>query len=218
LPLQGVRKSLMLVDGVGFEPTASAMPTPKDLGSFQVKEQILGDFEQFMKVNMRLCPATVQHTIQDIRRFVESSKFTVNYENISKYLNLYVEKAPKTYNQQITSLRRFVKDFLSKPELIASFKMAPIDEISEPNDLSKAQVRKGFIAQQDILSKATYLFTTVSCLRKGEILSLTKDRIDFKNRAIIPQHYTRVKRSGVTFYNNEAETWLNTKVMLVALV
>ena len=37
---------------------------------------------------------------------------------------------------------------------------------------------------------------------------LTVDKINLETRAVVPQHFTRVKRSGITFFNAETETWL----------
>ncbi len=33
--------------------------------------------------------------------------------------------------------------------------------------------------------------------------------MDRKRRAVVPEHFTRKKRGGVTFYNPEAATWLH---------
>lgn len=57
--------------------------------------------------------------------------------------------------------------------------------------------------------KALFLFTVSTGLRRSEILGLTKDKIDFKIRSVVPLHFTRVKRSGITFYNSETEEYLN---------
>jgi len=157
---------------------------------------------------MQLRPSTVRHTAQDIKRFLKKSGNVISYEAVADYLKGYLDKAPKTYNQQLTSLRRFIRDFLAAGSLIASFKMAPVDEPQESTDVTKDEVRKGFKAQPDTLSKAIYLFTATTGLRKGEILSLLKENIDFKIRAVRPKHFTRKKRSGITFYNKETEKWL----------
>lgn len=61
---------------------------------------------------MRLRPATVQHTVQDVKRFLDRSGHVASYSAVSEYLKGYLGKAPKTYNGQITPLRRFVRDFL----------------------------------------------------------------------------------------------------------
>ena len=183
----------------GFAP----LHTPE----LRVSLDVLKDFEEFMSVNMQLRPETVKHTIQDIRRFLKKSDGIVSYKAISEYLKGYVEKAPKTYNQQLTSLRRFVRDFLGYEELISSFKLAPVDE-PKGTDITKEQVKAGFCAQKDVRSKAIYLFIATTGLRKCEVLNLRKENIDFELRAVKPDHFTRKKRGGVTFYNGEAEEWL----------
>lgn len=86
--------------------------------------------------------------------------------------------------------------------------MAPADAPKESSDVSKSQVKAGFYSHPDLDSKAIYLFTATTGLRKVEILSLLKENIDFEMRAVRPNHFTRKKRSGVTFYNQEAERWL----------
>jgi hypothetical protein len=113
------------VDGAGFEPAASTMPT-----RLQLDSNCLEKFAVFLLVNMRLEKKTVQQNIQDARRFLEVSNYIVNYENVKRYLENYIPKVAKTYNTQITSLRRFIRDFLQVPRLIMSFKMAPIDELA----------------------------------------------------------------------------------------
>jgi site-specific recombinase XerD len=173
----------------------------------------LKEFAEFMRVNMRLAQRTVRETVENTARYLESSNCTVSYESVADYLKAYLTKAPETYNGQITTLRRFVRDFLGFPELIMSFKMAPVDaamlNCNHVQLPSKLQLRNGFEALHDTEGKAIYLFTATTGLRKSEIYDLTKAKVDFKLRAVVPQHYTRVKRSGITFYNVEAETWLN---------
>ena len=38
----------------------------------------------------------------------------------------------KTYNSQITDLRRFIRDFLGYDELIKPFRMVPVDDAGKP--------------------------------------------------------------------------------------
>ena len=132
----------------------------------------------------------------------------VSYETVANYLRGYLNKAPKTYNRQIISLRRFIRAFLGAGHIISSFKLAPVDESKESTDVTKAQVREGFYAQKDALSRTIYLFTATTGLRKSEILSLLKTDVDLKTRAVRPRHFTRKKRSGITFFNEETEKWL----------
>jgi len=175
----------------------------------KVDRKILSDFEQFLRINRRLEKITVLYTVEDVRRFLEKSDFVVSYESISSYLRSYLDKAPKTYNKQITGLRRFVRDFLRLPQLIASFKMAPVDTCQFYEDLpSKAQLRKGFNGLTDVRAKAIYLFAATTGLRKCEILDLLKSQVNFETRAVVPNHFTRKKRSGIAFYNDETSLWL----------
>jgi len=135
-------------------------------------------------------------------------RVTRYYQSIVDYLESYLRKAPKTYNAQITSLGRFVRDFLGLGELVASFKMAPVDRHQKFTDITKEQVRVGLYAQPNTLSKALYLFIATTGLRKGKVLNLRREDLDFKTRAVKARYFTRSKRSGVTFYNEEAEEWL----------
>ena len=159
---------------------------------------------------MRLAPVTVQTSLQIVKRFLKNADGVVSYETIKNYLATYIDKAPKTYNSQITNLRRFVRDYLGYKELVGSFKLAPVDEIGKPINLpTKEQLRRGFEAINDDRARAIYLFTATCGLRKCEILALDKKNIDPELRSVVANHYTRKKRSGITFYNDEAEVWLN---------
>ena len=96
-------------------------------------------------MNMRLEPTTVRETMQDVKRFLDMADCHVSYENVKKNLMTHVKKAPKTNNSQITSLRRFVRNILKLPDLVMSFKMAPVDENQNWENLpSTEQVKKGF--------------------------------------------------------------------------
>ena len=205
------------MDEPGFEPRTSTMPTRSDLNRFSqnkteivIKPEILENFAEFMTVNMRLERRTVRETKSNVRKYLESVNYIVSYQTVSQYLKTYMGKSSRTYNGQLTSLRRFVRDFLHAPGSILDFKMAPIDLLGKNIPLpSKEQMRKGFEALQNDGEKALFLFTATTGLRRSEIMCLTKDKIDFKLRSVIPQHFTRVKRSGITFYNEETEKWLN---------
>ena len=99
--------------------------------------------------------------------------------------------------------------YLQLPELMDSFKAAPVDYLSTITELpTNQQIQLSFEAQKDILYQAIYLFIASTGLRKGELLSLQKENINWDTRCVITNHYTRTKRSGITFYNEEAETFL----------
>ena len=205
------------MDGAGFEPAASTMPTNRRImeglsihhANLRFTEQKLGEFKGFLTVNMRLQPCTAKNTMQDVKRFLEMSNYVISYENVKRYLESYLNRPAKTYNSQITSLRRLIRDYLRLPQLIMTFKIAPVDACQYYEDLpSKEQVRKGFYGLSDVRAKAIYLFTAVTGLRKGEILGLLKSQVNMETHAVIPRHFTRKKRSGITFYNDETAVWL----------
>jgi hypothetical protein len=61
-----------------------------------------------------------------------------------------MSKSSRTYNTQLTSLRRFVRDFHNAPESVLDFKMAPIDLMGKNILLpTKEQLRKEFEALTD---------------------------------------------------------------------
>ena len=183
-------------------------PRPRRCQRLQMQPD-LSEFEEFLRINMRLAPVTVQKAVENIKRFLEYTKGEISYESIKSYLATYIDKRPKTYNSQITDLRRFIRDFLGYGELIKPFRMAPVDDASKPIKLpTKKQLRLGFEAQTDDRARAIYLFTATTGLRKCEILSLLKEHVNFKLRCVIPNHFTRKKRSGITFYNEETEQFL----------
>jgi integrase len=128
---------------------------------------------------------------------------------MKKYLESYLDKKAKTYNSQITSLRRFIRDYLGFRELICSFKIAPVDECHYYEDLpSKDKVKEGFYGLKGARARAIYLFAATTGLRKGEILGLLKTQVNHETHAVLAQHFTRKKRSGITFYSSETAEWL----------
>jgi integrase len=74
---------------------------------------------------------------------------------------------------------------------------------------TKKQIRLGFEGLEEIIDKASYLFTATTGLRKGEIISLQKSQADFVLHSVILKHFTRKKRSGITFFNDETAFWLH---------
>ncbi len=156
-----------------FKPYDERIENEREYNSrIEDAESLLAEFKDFMRINMRLERSTVQNTLEDVRRCLRSSNCTVSYNSVASHLKSYLTKASKTYNSQITSLRRFIRDFLSVGDLISSFKMAPVDEPQRFTDVTKKQVKAGFQGQPDPRSKAIYLFTATTGLRKGEILNL----------------------------------------------
>ena len=169
----------------------------------------LAEYERFLRINMRLSETTIKESCRKIRNFLEFSKGLLNQNTISDYLSIFLNRKSTTYNSHITDLRRFVRDFLGLKDLISKFRMAPIDPSGRKIELpNKKRLRKGFRALTNNREKAIFLFTATTGLRKCEILSVQKDQVNFKNRSVIPNHFTRKKRSGITFFSESTKTFL----------
>lgn len=117
------------VDGRGFEPRTSAMPTNRRcwepfedpltnlrFTEFKINTGILDEFKDFLTINLRLSPSSVSTNIQIARRYLEHAGYVVSYQTVAEYLKLYVNNPPKTYNRQIVVLRHLIRDFLRHPE------------------------------------------------------------------------------------------------------
>lgn len=201
----------MEVAGSNPAPSTNfAKITPKTVSLLpQNYYHLLPGYKQFLQINLRLEERTIKESMGNITRFLTHSKGAVTYASIRAYLTAYTTKHPKTYNSQLTDLRRFVRDFLKQKPLIESFKMAPVDEMGEIKDVpTKRQLRVGFQALPDDLSRAVYLFTATTGLRKCEILAVQRDQVNLKTRLVVPKHFTRKKRSGITFYSEDTHPYL----------
>ena len=76
-------------------------------------------------------------------------------------------------------------------------------------EIKKEDVRKFIEAIDDLGVKCVALFLASSGLRRGEVLGLKKVDVDRDLRTIVPNcHSGQTKHSGITFYNEEAESCL----------
>jgi len=141
-------------------------------------------------------------------RFLRFAKGEVSQESVRAYLSSYVDKAPKTYNNQLCGLRAFVMRFLKRKELMEGFKKAHEDGRYEVELPTKVQIRRGFEALSGDKERAIYLMYATSGLRQMELRRLSRSDVNFGLRAVKSKHNTRTKKAGVTFYNEECEVYL----------
>jgi len=132
----------------------------------------------------------------------------VSRQAVREFLKLYVEKAPRTYNNIIDALKAFIGRYLGKTDLLNGLKHTYVPENYERQLPTKEQLSKGFEALETDKERAIYLFFATTGLRRSEVLNLTKDDVDFETRCVKAKHDTRTKRAGVTFYNRECEECL----------
>jgi integrase len=165
--------------------------------------QSLDDFEQFMTLNLRLAEGTIVKTMYRTRAFVKKWGNEFSDKTISNQLKSYLSKAPATYNTEILALKRLAK-YLDLEDLLKSYKHAPVDIIPQYTPTTE-EIRAGYNALSELKQKAIYLFLASTGIRKGELENLSMDKIDWANRCVKPDHFTRTKRSGITFFNQETE-------------
>ena len=169
---------------------------------------MISEFWDYCKIDERLTERVSRDYRNIALRFVKFSEGMISKDTIRGYLTEYLEKKPKTYNNQLDGLRAFVSRFLKRPDLMKDFKKAHQPNNFERKLPTKEQLRKGFYALTDDRERSIYLFYATSGLRHGEALELTKDDVDLQLRCIKSKHDTRTKKAGVTFYNQECETYL----------
>jgi integrase len=170
--------------------------------------KVVQKFYEFCLVDQRLSARVSKDYRNVSRRFLKFCDGQVSKETVRGYLISYLDKSPRTYNNQLDGLRAFVKRFLRRPDLMEGFKKAHIPNNFENQVPTKAQLKKGFEALDNDKERALYLFYATTGLRRSEALNLTLEDVDFEKRCVKAKHDTRTKRAGVTFYNEECERYL----------
>jgi len=183
----------------------------QNMASLRIRDlkSVALEFHKHCAIDERLEARVCRDYKNTALRFLRFTKGEVSQESIRSYLSSYVDKAPKTYNNQLCGLRAFVMRFLKRKELMEGFKKAHEDGQYEVELPSKVQIRKGFEALGDNKERAIYLMYASSGLRQMELHRLSRfDDVDFRLRAVKSKHNTRTKKAGVTFYNEECEVYL----------
>ena len=201
-------------------PSAGPEPAPiEERGSnithFGEKAQIKNSkalsqcLQGYLLVDERLEPRVCKDYKNIALRFLKFSKGEISRESVRAYLSTYIDKAPKTYNNQLDPLRALICRYLKMPWIMEGFKKAHVNSNYEIELPSKDQIRRGFEALTDDRERAIYLFYASTGLRLSEGLRLNRfEDIDYELRAVKSKHDTRTKKAGLTFYNSESELYL----------
>jgi len=182
-----------------------------NMASLRIKDlkSVALEFLKHCAIDERLESRVCRDYRNTALRFLRFTKGEVSQESVRAYLSSYVDKAPKTYNNQLCGLRAFVMRFLKRKELMEGFKKAHEDSVCEVELPSRVQLRKGFECLSSDKERAIYLMYASSGLRQMELRRLSRfDDVDFRLRAVKSKHNTRTKKAGVTFYNEECEEYL----------
>jgi integrase len=173
------------------------------------RASLIARFYQHCSVDERLEPRVCKDYKNTALRFLRFIDGEISRESIRAYLQSYLNKAPKTYNNQLCGLKAFIERFLKHPELTQGLKKAHENSNYEIELPSNAQLKKGFEGLTDDRERAIYLFYATTGLRHSEGLGLNRfEDIDYENRIVKSKHNTRTKKAGVSLYNAETEIWL----------
>jgi integrase len=112
----------------------------------------------------------------------------ISRQSIRQFLEPYLDRPAKTYNNIVDGLKAFVLRYLQKPELINGFKHTHVPDNFDRQVPSKEQLRLGFESLNDDKEKAIFLFFASSGLRRGELLNLTKEDVDSETRCVKAKH------------------------------
>ena len=198
----------LLSAGPELAPILNQRP---NMASLRIRDakSVASEFHKHCAIDERLEVRVCRDYKNTALRFLRFTKGEVSQESIRAYLSSYVDKAPKTYNNQLCGLRAFVMRFLKRKELMEGFKKAHEDSDVEVELPSKDQLKKGFESLSDDKERAIYLMYASSGLRQMELRRLSRfTDVDFSLRAVKSKHNTRTKKAGVTFYNKECEVHL----------
>jgi len=134
----------------------------------------------------------------------------VRAEDIRSYLSTIQDKSAYTRANVLKSLKRFFRDFLQRPEIVASFKFPK--RVYAPKQVPiKEDLQRFFDALDDLRDKTVFLLYATTGLRRNELLSVTVDEVDTENRIIIPRNAHKTgttKNNWVSCFNGEAENHL----------
>jgi len=183
------------------EPTVP--PPPLDV------DEVTSKFWEYCLVDERLTRRVAKDYKNTVKRFLKFSNGVVSHESVRAYLRSYLDRAPKTYNNQLCGLRAFICRFLKRPDIMEGIKKAHEPKDYDPKVPSKKQLKRSFNALTDDRERAIFLFYATTGLRCREVLNLNRyEDIDFRLRVVKSKHDTRTKKAGVTFYNEECEEYL----------
>jgi integrase/recombinase XerD len=201
----GARTALGLAGPRGFEPPFSGSEGLL-LGKEEHK-QVISRFKEFCEVDLQLSERTVYGHVRQIKRFLKSVD-GFSRDDIRGFLRGFKDRSPSTYSNVLKSLRRFFRDFLRRPDLVESFRL-PHREVSIKIIPSRSDLKQFYKGLKSVRDKALFLLYASSGLRASEVLKLKHEDIDFgERRVLLGGNGSRTKRSWISFYNIEAEKFL----------
>jgi integrase len=167
----------------------------------------LEDFRLFAKVKLNLAERTVDQYVRWIRAFLRGREF-VSDRDIQEYIREKMERYSSYHvSNLISAFKAYFRDFKGLP-FMDGYKH-PRHPLRIKEEIEPEKVKSFIEAIKNVGVKCIALFLASSGLRKSEVLTLKKSDVNRNLRCIIPKcHSGQTKRSGISFYNEEAERLL----------
>jgi len=186
------------VPRAGLEPATTSLP---------VNLNDIDDFILFAQAKLNLTKLTAKQYSRRVKTFL-NGKNSVSDKDIQVFIQHKKESCTPNYvSNIISSFKAYFRDYKG---------LAWMDGYKHPSsplklkpEIKKEDVRRFIETIDDLGVKCVTLFLASSGLRRGEVLSLKKSDVNRELRSLIPTcHSGQTKHSGITFYNQEAETCL----------
>lgn len=145
---------------------------------------LMTKFKRVLKVDLQLKKLTVNGYAQGAARFMAwLGDKLVTRDTLRDYLDTYKDAEASTYNNQLKSLKVFCRDYLGRPDLVATFKFRPVP-FKPPTIPPKKQLQQFFWALRDLdLRVACYfMLYATSAWRRREVMALHREDVDLKRR------------------------------------
>ena len=156
---------------------------------------------------MNLSQGTVYHYTSKIRTFILNKK-TVTDRDIQEYIEKKKQECcSDDVSNIISAFKAYFRDY--KCLTFMNGYRHPSGPLKFKEEIEPSKVRRFIEAVDDLTVKCIAILLASSGLRKSEVWNLRKSEVNRELRCIIPHcHSGETKQSGISFYNEEAETVL----------
>ena len=150
---------------------------------FEDEELMLQRFHDFQIVDLRRSKRTAYEKVWFIRKLLKRINKIANditRDDLRAFLKTLEKYSASYFKNALMSLKVFFRDYLEKPELVASFRFP--NQVFKPKHIvSTEQVKQFYQALQTPKEKALFMLYATTGLRREEILSLRPEDIDFES-------------------------------------
>jgi len=165
-------------------------------------------FEDWLEVVRQYSPATSKGYTRIVRMVLRQIP-NFEYDNLVGYLRKFKAEHTVGHYMKVLSALKVYSRFMGRSELLEEFAF-PRPQLTPKPFWSKEQICLFYEALTSPRMKALFLMGATTGLRKGEIVGLRFDDVDFQTRTVVPKVHTgTTKHSWVSFYNSECAEALN---------